>query len=77
MRLKRTLKISVDPGVLQSKLRGTVHTAVSTDLTKNILLIDQHDVHAFDIGSAETTVDLNSYNVKTIYSMTDVQIQGV
>ena len=51
---------------------GSLTTAVSTDLTKNILLIDQHDVHAFDIDSAETTVDLNSYNVKTIHSKTDV-----
>ena len=62
----------VEPEVLLNTIRGTVHTAVSTDLTKNILLIDEHDVHAFDIGSSETLEDLNSYKVKTIYSKKDV-----
>ena len=39
--LKRVLKIEdTEPGALQKRIRGTVHTAVSTDLTKNLLLID-------------------------------------
>jgi hypothetical protein len=52
--MKRILKIEdTEDGALAKRFRNrTVHTAVSTDMDKNFLLIDEKNIHIFDLESA-------------------------
>ena len=59
--MKRILKIEdTEDGALAERFRNrTVHTAVSTDLDKNFILIDEKNIHIFDL---ETAIDVSEKN---------------
>jgi len=50
-----------------------IHSAVSTDLDKNIVLFDMEQMHVLDM----TTYNRNSYWVKNFVSHSKLLIQGV
>ena len=75
--MKRVLKIEDShEGALARRIRNRPHSAVSTDLTKNLLLIDKEDVHIYDIESAIKD-GMNSYVATRVETKHDVNITGV
>ena len=57
--MKRILKIEdTEEGALVKRFKNrTVHTAVSTDMDKNFILIDEKNIHIFDLESATDISD--------------------
>ena len=75
--MMRIIKITdTEEGALVKRIsNSTVHTACSTDLKKNLFLIDSHDVHIFDIESAhEDNISPNSWLIERVVTHKDMQI---
>lgn len=70
--IQKEVKLVRSDELKKLKLKN-IHSAVSTDLDKNIVLFDMEQMHVLDM----TTYNRNSYWVKNFVSHSKLLIQGV